>query len=181
MKKYEQVEFTNPSAERAVLFSTPGGLMKTALREVPEIEDRIRKIEGSNIIYHYLDDYIKSIKSGKAPLILDCLNCENGCNGGTGTDSAEKNMDELEYEVEKRSREMKKKWSKKILIGNKEKIKPEFKKNINLYWKKGLYNRSYKDLSSNNKLMDPNNSELREVYKKMHKYSDEDVYNCSAC
>lgn len=114
LKNYEQLEFINPPAERAVLFSTPGGLMKTALRDVPEIEDRIRKIEGSDIIYHYLDEYIKSIKSGKAPLILDCLNCENGCNGGTGTDSAEKNMDELEYEVEKRSREMKKSGVKRV-------------------------------------------------------------------
>ncbi len=181
LQKYEKIDFMNPPAERAVLFSTPGGLMKTAVREVPEIEDKIRKIEGTGVIYHYLDDYIKSIKSKKAPLILDCLNCENGCNGGTGTDSIEKRADELEYEVEKRSSEMKKRWNKKTMFSKTGKLKPEFNKNLESHWKKGLYNRSYKDLSGNNRIAEPDELKLREVYKKMHKYSDEDVYNCSAC
>ena len=81
---YPAAEYDNPPAERAVLFSTPGGLMRTAMREGPRHRGHTRKIEGSHVIYKYLDDLPQMIHQGKAPLIIDCLNCEMGCNGGTG-------------------------------------------------------------------------------------------------
>lgn len=43
LESYPEVPFENPPAERAVEFSTPGGLMKTALRDVPNLEGHIRK------------------------------------------------------------------------------------------------------------------------------------------
>ena len=104
LESYAAVDFDNPPAERAVLFSTPGGLMRTAMREAPGIEDRTRKIEGSHVIYKYLDDLPQMIQQGKAPLIVDCLNCELGCNGGTGTLCNHKPQDEVEWLVEQRSR-----------------------------------------------------------------------------
>ena len=85
LEAFPEREYDNPPAERAVLFSTPGGLMRTAMREVPGIEERVRKIEGCPAIYHYLDSLPEAIRKGRAPLIVDCLNCELGCNGGTGT------------------------------------------------------------------------------------------------
>ena len=104
LESYPAVDFDNPPAERAVLFSTPGGLMRTAMREAPGIEDCTRKIEGSHVIYKYLDDLPQMIQQGKAPLIIDCLNCELGCNGGTGTLCNHKPQDEVEWLVEQRSR-----------------------------------------------------------------------------
>ncbi|MBN2039340.1 MAG: 4Fe-4S binding protein [Spirochaetes bacterium] len=37
IEAFPETEFDNPPAERAVLFSTPGGLLKTAERDLPEI------------------------------------------------------------------------------------------------------------------------------------------------
>lgn len=42
--RFPEMDFDNPPAERAVLFSTPGGLLKTAERDMPGIGNRTRKI-----------------------------------------------------------------------------------------------------------------------------------------
>jgi methyl-accepting chemotaxis protein len=103
LDSYSAVDYDNPPAERAVLFSTPGGLMRTAMREVPGIEEKTRKIEGHQIIYKYLDELPHAIAKGRSPLIVDCLNCELGCNGGTGTNCKSCGQDEVEWLIEQRS------------------------------------------------------------------------------
>ena len=67
-------QYTNPPAERAVGFSSPGGLLKTAERWSPGISDVSRKIEGESI-YVYLDNLSQSIERKTAPIIIDCLSC----------------------------------------------------------------------------------------------------------
>ena len=54
LSRFPSIDYDNPPAERAVLFSTPGGLMRTAQREVPGIASKTRKIEGLDTVYHYL-------------------------------------------------------------------------------------------------------------------------------
>ncbi|MFW6008116.1 MAG: [Fe-Fe] hydrogenase large subunit C-terminal domain-containing protein [archaeon] len=178
LKNYKEVFYDNPDAERAVLFSTPGGLLKTALRENSNAESFTRKIEGTHIIYNYLKDLPQMIKKKKAPLLIDCLNCEYGCNAGTGTNN-NKPVDEIEFLIEKRNKKMQELYRKKgiSLISNRKKIN----KILNNYWKKDLYNREYQDLSSQNNIQIPSEDEIQEVYKQMHKYTKNDLYNCSAC
>jgi methyl-accepting chemotaxis protein/iron only hydrogenase large subunit-like protein len=103
LDSFTAVDYDNPPAERAVLFSTPGGLMRTAMREVPGIEEKIRKIEGCHVIYKYLDELPQVIAKGRSPLVIDCLNCELGCNGGTGTNCKHHAQDDVEWIVEQRS------------------------------------------------------------------------------
>ncbi|MFZ5831446.1 MAG: methyl-accepting chemotaxis protein [Planctomycetota bacterium] len=110
LARFPAVEFDNPPAERAVLFSTPGGLMRTAMREAPGIEEQTRKIEGTRVIYPYLDELPKMIAQSKAPLLIDCLNCHLGCNGGTGTECQHHPQDEVEWLVEQRSRQMRERY-----------------------------------------------------------------------
>ena len=104
---YPAVEFDNPPAERAVLFSTPGGLLKTAQRWKPDVANVSRKIEGPEIVYDYLKKLPEMIRKGNAPVLIDCLNCELGCNGGSGTNQQDTSPDEVEKLVEIRSQEMK--------------------------------------------------------------------------
>ena len=179
LSQFPKVEYDNPSAERAVLFSTPGGLLKTATRENKDIPSITRKIEGPSTIYHYLDTLHESIKAGTAPILIDCLNCENGCNGGTGT-VKDKSVDFMEHLVEKRSTEMQIKYKSKI-TGKPSKRK--VRKLVDKYWEDRLYNRSYKDLSSNFKkyIKIPSKMELEEIYKLMYKENEEDYKNCAAC
>ena len=103
---YPEVEFDNPPAERAVLFSTPGGLLRTALRDHPDLINVTRKIEGPSVVYGYLKKLPEMIDKGFAPFLIDCLNCEMGCNGGPGTLNRDESPDLIEYYVEKRNREV---------------------------------------------------------------------------
>lgn len=174
---FPDVDFSNPPAERAVLFSTPGGLMRTAERDMPGLISSTRKIEGVHTIYNYLKDLPHSINNKTNPLLIDCLNCEMGCNGGPGTLNQGKSIDEIESRVEKRNREMMKKYKSSKIRKTSKKVNKIIKK----YWDKDLYFRNYKNLKNLNNISIPNDDELNEVYKLMHKYSDQDVYNCSSC
>ena len=179
LNKFPKTEYDNPPAERAVLFSTPGGLLKTATRENPSIPNIARKIEGPSTIYNYLDSLEESVKSGTAPILIDCLNCEHGCNGGTGT-LKDKSVDFMEYQVEKRSLEMQQNYKNKITGKPSSK---KVKKVVDKFWEENLYNRSYVDLSSNLKqnVKIPNNTEFEEVYKSMYKENEADYKDCAAC
>lgn len=178
LSKFDKLDYDNPPAERAVLFSTPGGLLRTAARDAEGIEDKTRKIEGTELVYHYLDTLEDSLKKGVAPVLIDCLNCEMGCNGGPGTLNLDKSHDEVEHLIEKRNLEVQEKYkASKFFGGPSKKINKVIKK----YWKPGLYDRKYMNLSANYNIKEPNNAELKEVYKSMHKYSDEDIKNCRTC
>ena len=177
---YPATDYDNPPAERAVLFSTPGGLLRTALREVPDLYDSTRKIEGVPTIYHYLKKLPENIQKGTAPLLIDCLNCEMGCNGGPATLNLEKSPDEIEYLIEQRNREMRDKHRKKGLFAGR-RTKRGLSKTVDKFWEPDLYGRTYENLAENFTVRKPNKQELKEVYRSMRKYSDEDIYNCSAC
>jgi hypothetical protein len=83
----------------------------------------------------------------------------------------EKPLDEIEFHVETRKKTVQKKG---IAIHKLRKI-------LNRHWREGLFSRSYTDLSQNNDLKIPQKDELTAIYAKMHKYKDEDIYNCSSC
>lgn len=174
LSNFPKTAFDNPPAERAVLFSSPGGLLRTAQREVPEIGEKTRKIEGKDIVYEYFDGLYNDIQKEVAPLLIDCLNCEKGCNGGPGTLTDGKSLDEIEYLVEKRKEEA------KALYNDKKGMK-RLTKTIDDYWTKDLYHRTYINKSGNYRIKHPSENEKWEVYNTMRKFSDDDVYNCSSC
>jgi uncharacterized coiled-coil DUF342 family protein len=183
LASFKALEYENPPAERAVTFSMPGGLLITAERDSPGIGRVTRKIEGVHTIYPYLADAAKTIssgggKNGELPLLVDCLNCEKGCNGGTGTRNSETPMDKLEAPIWKRRAEMEAKYG-----GSKSTAKNQKKmvKVLSACWKPDLYHRSYRDLSQNNTLKIPNEAELADVYKSLRKYGEQDIYDCNTC
>ena len=176
LERFQPSDYDNPPAERAVLFSTPGGLMRTAMRDVPGIDDKIRKIEGPGV-YHYLDNLNDSVKSGFNPLVIDCLNCEFGCNGGTGTKRFHASQDELEFLVEERSNALRE------MYEDSEKEHPELlREQIDAYWKPGLYDRRYQNLRENNTVKFPTEQQIQAIYRdKLSKRGEMDVHNCGAC
>ncbi len=177
---YAPTGFDNPDAERAVVFSSPGGLTKTLERWIPDASEQTRKIEGVDIIYRYLEQLPDMIEKGIAPLIIDCLNCENGCNQGPGTLAKHQSPDETEYYIKKRAKEQKDKYLKQ---NNHQDIKSkhEIEKILDAYWKPGLYDRKYVNRWKNLKLEYPLNEEIKAIYKKMLKTKPEDEQNCAAC
>ena len=171
LSQYPDKDYDNPPAERAVLFSSPGGLLRTAEREIPTIGQISRKIEGQEMIYPYLEDLNQQILSGYAPLLIDCLNCNVGCNGGPGTLNQDKHPDEIEFHVEKRNHNAQKKFTSP----------KDVNKSLGRFWKRDIYSRKYRDLSANNRIVIPSESELNKLYIEMQKFKKEDFFNCAFC
>jgi iron only hydrogenase large subunit-like protein len=176
---YPEAAYASPLPERAVLFSSPGGLKQTVLRENPSLDSRIRKIEGSHTVYEYLQTLPSIKKRGIQPLLVDCLNCELGCNGGPGTLNQDAAPDELEHLIETKKEKMQQEYGRRS-IG-----RPNYRKKINSvisrYWKPGIYDRSYQDLSGNNTVKIPSQDELATIYRSMRKIVQTDFKNCSSC
>jgi len=180
LSAYPEIEFDGVPAERGVLFSTPGGLMRTAERDVPGITNKTRKIEGVEIIYKYLQKLPESIRAGQNPLLIDCLNCEMGCNGGPGTLNLKKSVDEIEFHIEERNIQMQNRYKKTGFFAE-SRSRKKIQKAINKYWKEGIYGRTYVNLSANKTTRIPTYEEQKKIYESMYKYSEKDFYNCSSC
>ena len=178
LESYAQTEYTGPHAERAVGFSSPGGLLDTAERFLPGIRRKTNKIEGIHTIYPYLEEMVELLDTDvELSLLVDCLNCEKGCNGGPGTGNSGVPSAILENPVRKRRHKLeeyhrfqKGEWTYK-----------KYNITLNKYWKKNLYNRTYINLSENNFIKTPTEEELDEIYRSMKKFGKEDLYDCTSC
>lgn len=187
LESYSRMDYDNPPAERAVLFSTPGGLMETADRWAHGIRSKIRKIEGPHTIYEYLDHLEKDVASMKAPLIIDCLNCEKGCNGGTGTDCKDLSTDELECLINRRRETMQQLYLDNVSsqglseVERDQVIQENIIDSIESYWKPHLYDRSYINRSNHKLVTNVPPKNMDEIYASMLKEVPEDHKNCSSC
>ncbi len=178
LRDYPELAYDGAEAERAVLFSSPGGLMRTAMREKPGLMERTRKIEGPRTVYDYLSTLRPMIESGAGPLIVDCLSCERGCNGGPGTLTKELPLDEVERRVEERSREARKLYGgRRPFLGG----SASLKRAVSRHWKRGLYARGYVDRSAGLGLVTPGEAQLAAVYASMGKTEEADFINCTSC
>jgi Fe-S-cluster-containing hydrogenase component 2 len=190
LRDFPECDYDNPPAERAVTFSTPGGLLETASRWVPDIRHKVRKIEGPHVIYDYLDHLGDDVKGGRAPLLIDCLNCDKGCNGGTGTGCGDTSVDVLEGRVSKRMQEMKKRHLEACAPEHSGAddssavdgvIQSRILPAIEQFWKPGLYRRSYENRSVLGLKTELGEKELAGIFRSMLKESREDHKNCPAC
>lgn len=181
LETFPKVQYDNLEAERGVLYSMPGGLMRTAERYIPGISEQTRKIEGTPAIFDYLSNFSKANK-GKKPCfkLIDCLNCEAGCNGGAGTPNHGMHRDEMDRYVQDRMKEHKQHWKTET---EKQGAIKKLNHAIDKYWKPGLYERDYEDRSAHFKqaIKEPNKEQIRKIYESMYKDREADLYNCGAC
>lgn len=185
LRDFSQIPYDGPQAERAVLFSTPGGLMRTVEREDPNHKVRIRKVEGVPEVYEYFESLEKALRNNVniTYKVLDCLNCKLGCNGGTATNNVNKSFGKLEYDIERRSNLHQSLNKQKYRFRSTKGAEKAFSKSLDKFWKKDLYNRSYVDRSSVFKqyVKEPSKEDLAVIHKQMHKNSEKDFLNCGAC
>ncbi len=177
---YKPTDFDNPSAERAVMFSSPGGLTKTLERWLPDVACQTRQIEGVEVIYDYLDTLPQVIEQGKAPLIIDCLSCTNGCNQGPASLAKSQSPDESEFYVKQRAKDLKQRY----LLQNdndEKKSKQEIENVINEYWEEGLYERTYTNRWQNFDIKYPTKQQIEQIYLDLFKENKDDIQNCAAC
>lgn len=180
LRAYPESDYDNPPAERAVGFSTPGGLLRTAVRWNPAIAASARKIEGPHLVYKYLDQLSESIRKGQAPLLVDCLNCEMGCNGGPGTNTWDKSPDEIEHAIEERIREI-----ANNSDGNREQSDAEIQAAllpvIEQFWRKGLFDREYVNRSGLAQRKTPSHHEKEAIAQQLRKALPSDFKHCHSC
>jgi iron only hydrogenase large subunit-like protein len=185
LDSFPKEHFDDPPAERAVLFSTPGGLLMTAERYIPDISHKTRKIEGVHSIYHYLDSLSGSITDRVTPLLIDCLNCEAGCNGGPGVpDRSGRSLDELNYLVTERSEKLKEYYKGKSQKGFKFRHqKPESVANdvVAKYWRPGLYTRSYVNHGANFRQSSLTPGVKERIAESLGKTGGQKFFNCASC
>ena len=183
LAEFPKSDYDNPPAERGVLYSTPGGLMRTAERFIPGISANTRRIEG-NEAHEYIAGLEGLLSRGKKPnkMLIDCLNCAKGCNGGAGISDHSMSLDEMEAFVEERAKKRQERWNTQGAIAKKRALK-KLDKTLDQYWKPGIYERKYVDRGSvcRSFIKMPTESQLWDIYHSMGKHTKEDLYNCGAC
>lgn len=156
--------------------------MRTAERFVPSISEKTRKIEGNPKVFHYLAKFSEANKNKKPCFtLIDCLNCENGCNEGAGTTNKGMHLDEMESFVENRMHDRRSYWEQKG--HSKKSALKKLNKAIDEFWKPGLYDRTYVDRSAyfHQKIKEPSQEEIQKIYRDMYKKTKSDILNCGAC
>ena len=179
--------FDNPDVERGALFPNPGGLAKTLTRWLPALAGRIRTIEGGGQVYRYLDGLPEQIRRGLSPVLVDCLNCERGCNNGPGSVDPEAHPDGLESHVSRRAGDLAGKNRPAFLKGKwlgwlaDKWANVRMRRSLARAWTPELSTRSYRDRSQPARLHIPNRAELAAIYRSMGKFTRDDLLNCHAC
>ena len=110
---YPEVNYDDVGHGIGLTFSRPGGL-----RENVEFHNQgawIRQVEGREHAYNYLNQYAKRLHEHKPlPHVVDILNCQSGCNIGTGTyESA--SIDDIDYEMNQLKKDTIETYHQKIL------------------------------------------------------------------
>jgi len=147
------------------LYSRPGGLKENVYAYFPGA--RVKQIEG-DIIFDYLEHDYSKTPDDKKPLIVDILNCHEGCNKGTATKN-DTPIDVIDYEFDIMKKETFDKSESKKLF-------KFFDKTLRLEDFITTYQNKKKDIRK------PSAKELEPVYNDMLKTTPEKrKLNCSAC
>ena len=175
LSRFPKMSFDGPIPDRGVLYPTPGGLTETAERELPGISKRVRRIEGRDTVFKYFMYLARNLSSGSDlfPLLIDCLGCESGCNGGPATIVDREDLERLDILVRRRYEAVQRRGSDRII-----------EKELEKYWEPELYFRKIRDLSHlrTRWVKQPSESEIERIFREvLLKESREDILNCHAC
>ncbi|MBD3219999.1 response regulator [bacterium] len=161
--------FDGPAAERAVGFSSPGGLLQTIVRDRPELAGQARTIEGPEIL-PYLDGLAEAIATGDAPRLVDVLNCTAGCNGGTAAGvRRQEHRDRLERPVDAR---------RDAVVAATDRAALDAV--IARHWRRDLYRCSYTD-RTRTACREVSASELAQTLQWLGKDESDGHLDCGAC
>jgi len=178
LSQFAESDFDSSPAERSALFPIPGGLLNAAARDIEDILERARIIEGVNSVFAYLQKLPRMIQKGHYPTLIDCLSCEFGCNAGPASIAGDRSPDELEWHVKERTKELRKHYAGVSSAATSQAVQ----KTLDEYWKPGLYTRKYTDLSGNISWKFPSEEDIQFIFRnQLKKTSEKDELNCGSC
>ncbi len=178
LDKFPAIPFDGPmEAERGLLYSQPGGLYEAFKRfKVPVRMHQVRRTEGIEIYHEYFNELEREIQDKKCDVILvDILNCQHGCNRGTGTIYEERTTDEvLRSQSERLESRQKKVYPSEAEINQLHKKLEELDQLD--------YSRKYTEKSANfAKMETPDKEGIKALNEEMGKLTEKDIKNCGAC
>ncbi len=164
---YPEINFDNVEGSLGFTFSRPGGLRENVKLYLGSTL-WIKQIEGIKNVQHYFVEYEKRVAEGKpVPQLIDVLNCEHGCNVGTGTNKTLE-IDQIDYQTNQMKYKLEKRQAEELMA----------------YFDKTLtyedFVRSYNDKS--HVQVKATEKQLEEVFTRLEKYTPaERKINCFAC
>lgn len=192
LKDLEPGVFDSPEAERAVVYSQPGGLTETFQRfGIPIKRYDLSRVEGANEVYtKYLPELMKDICQNQAPRIIDILNCIHGCNCGPAATHqkthyqierimTERKEGQIEKHEQCRAHDQVRK-QEQVSVETQAAVFQDFfawldQQNLD-------FSREYMDKSGLNFLRQSTAEEEARTWELMHKNTTEErMVNCSSC
>lgn len=177
IESFGEYDFDDIKCDLGFLFSRPGGLKENIEARVSDAW--IRQIEGHHA-YSYLNQYAGRIsKNEKVPLIIDILNCSNGCNFGSAViDENNLSIDDCDEKFNSLKKIKLEKKTKHFLRKKKDKLFEMFDKTFKL----DDFIREYSEVRLSSKIEEPTESQYNKMFKEMNKATDvQKNINCSAC
>ncbi len=111
---YDAIEYKNLGGGLGFAYSRPGGLAENVKMYLGE-NVWIKQVEGIRRVMRYLDSYADRLKENKpVPMIIDALNCFEGCNNGTATEKSLE-TDQIDYNTDTMKKDVDKEASLKLL------------------------------------------------------------------
>ncbi len=165
------------------IYPMPGGLKENVYWLLGE-DALVRQMEGEHHMYEYLERNKDKIKNTQFPyLLIDALNCTNGCLYGPGVD-ARKTMDESTFvsiqriKADSKNDSSKNAWSRKLTP--QKRLAALNKQFASL--KLDDFVRKYTDRSKACVYKQPSAAELSRIFDDMHKDTEEKKnINCGCC
>lgn len=173
---YEESGFEDIGCSLGFLYSRPGGLKENVLQKVKGAW--VRQIEGEHCAYDYLKEYSERLKQGKpVPLLVDILNCSNGCNIGTATNKIAA-VDDIDQKFNSLKEKKLKEKGNRIVRKKIDWLYDMFDKTLAVE----DFSRLYQTNSYYNDIKEPPEPEYASIFNKLHKNTEVEMkMNCSAC
>ncbi len=177
-------EFNENEIEYGIgtIYPISGGLSETVKWFLGE-DELLRHIDGTNLIFEFLDNNIDFIKSKENPyFLIDILNCENGCSFGPATEDFDQKNEKPLFELMKIRNKVRNSdsitWTKELTPEARLELLNEKFKNLNI----NDYICEYEDYSKNVKLRMPNPTEIKYIFHTMNKETlKETEIHCGCC
>ena len=165
------------------IYPIPGGL-KENIKWFLGDDAFVRQMDGEKRMYRYLEKNQSIIKNKVAPfLLVDALNCSEGCIYGTGCDP-DKNLDDfvsfsaMKIRSSVKNSDVNSCWNPELSLDERLARLNEQYKDLNL----DDFLREYTDQSENCRYSKPSSEELNAIFNSMGKTSEiERKINCSSC
>ena len=171
LNSYPSKEFDECRTHLGFTFSRPGGLREN-VEYYTGGKAWVKQVEGTDEVCEYLEKYKERLRSGKPmPLLVDALNCRQGCNVGTAMD---KNLDtdDMDY----KTNQLKQDFLKAQPDAGASKLFKAFDEKLTL----SDFYRSYTQQSMDIKAV--SDAELEVVFKELGKNDAESrKINCFSC